>query len=190
MTVAAPASLSPQLALLKQELLLAREAARFATRGLSANTWEARPAPGQWSIAECLIHLNITSERFIPLIDEAIRDGRARRLEKDGPYGLGFMGWLLLRVIEPPYRRKTKTAPPFVPEHIEPMSDVLERFDYLQQELQVRVERSSGLALDKLRIVSPFDARVKYNLYAALCILAAHQRRHLWQAEQVRLHIL
>ncbi len=70
------------------------------------------------------------------------------------------------------------------------MGETLERFDYLQQELQVRIDRSAGLALDRLRLVSPFDARVKYNLYATFCIIAAHQRRHLWQAEQVKHRIV
>ena len=66
------------------------------------------------------------------------------------------------------------------------MPETLERFDYLQQEVQVRIDRSAGLAVDRLRLVSPFDARMKYNLYAAFCLIAAHQRRHLWQAEQVQ----
>ena len=150
-------------------------------------TWAARPSPDSWAIGECLTHLNITSERFIPLIDDAIRDGRARGLEGNGPYGKGFIGWALQRFLEPPYKMKTKTRrtrslrSPWTR-----WRETLERFDYLQQELQVRIDRSAGLALDRLRLVSPFNARVKYNLYATFCILAAHQRRHLWQAEQVK----
>ena len=76
--------------------------------------------------------------------------------------------------------------PAFTPLTVDPMPDTLERFDYLQQEVQVRIDRSAGLALDRLRVVSPFDSRIKYNLYAAFCLLAAHQRRHLWQAEQLK----
>jgi len=66
------------------------------------------------------------------------------------------------------------------------MADVLERFDYLQGELLVRIDRAQGLPLERLRVVSPFNARVKYNLYSALKLIPVHQRRHLWQAEQVR----
>jgi hypothetical protein len=33
-------------------------------------------------------------------------------------------------------------------------------------------------------MISPFDSRVRYNLFSAFRIIAAHQRRHLWQAEQ------
>jgi hypothetical protein len=32
--------------------------------------------------------------------------------------------------------------------------------------------------------VSPFNAHVKYNVYAAFCVLLAHEQRHLWQAER------
>jgi len=41
------------------------------------------------------------------------------------------------------------------------------------------------LDLGKLRIVSPFDPRIKYNLYSCLRLIPAHQRLHLRQAEQV-----
>lgn len=189
MTLAAAVTLPAQLALVKEDLLYARERARAVCKGLDAHTWVARPAPNDWAIGECITHLNITSERFIPLFDDAIRDGRARKLEANGPYGKGLIGWALVRFSEPPYRIKTTTAAAFIPVTVEPMTDTLERFDYLQLEVQVRIDRAAGLALDRLRLASPFDSRIKYNLYAAFCLLAAHQRRHLWQAEQVKARV-
>lgn len=186
MTAVVQPTLPPQLAAVKQELLEARERARGLCRGLDAMSWAARPAPGEWSVGECLMHLNLTSERFIPLLDDAIRDARARKLEGPGPYSRGLIGWAMAKYLEPPYKMKTKTPGEFTPAAVEPMEATLERFDYLQRELQVRIDRSAGLAVDRVRLVSPFDARVKYNLYAAFCIIAAHQRRHLWQAAQVR----
>ena len=56
---------------------------------------------------------------------------------------------------------RSRTTAPFVPARIEPMPDVLERFDYLQGELLVRIDRAQGLPLEQLRIASPFNARVK-----------------------------
>jgi len=185
-TLTASVTLPTQLAVVKQDLLHARERARAVCQGLDARMWATRPAPGQWAISECIAHLNITSERFIPLFDYAIRDGRARNLVANGPYRRGLMSWALLRFVEPPYRIKTTTGAVFIPVTVDPMPEALERFDYLQLEVQVRIDRSAGLALDRLRLVSPFDSRIKYNLYAAFCLLAAHQRRHLWQAEQVK----
>jgi hypothetical protein len=184
MTTTAQATLPSQLARVKEELLLARERARGLCHGLDEVRWARRPSPDRWAVGESLTHLNLTSEQFIPLLDEAIRDGRSRQVEGPPPYRLGLVGWALLKFIEPPYKMKTKTAPAFEPGRLEPMAATLDRFDYLQQEVRARIDRAAGLALDRLRIVSPFDGRVKYNVYAAFCLIAAHQRRHLWQAER------
>ena len=178
--------LQPELVRLKHELLDARERARKVTEGLPSTAWAARPPAGGWSIAECLMHLNITSERYVPLLDEALRSVRTKGRFAEGTLHRDFVGYLLSRFLEPPVRLRIGTAPAFRPAQIDPMPDVLERFDYLQQELLVRLERGAGLALDRQRIVSPFDARVRYNLYSAFCVITAHQRRHLWQAERVR----
>src|SRR6266550_1044877 len=37
----------------------------------------------------------------------------------------------------------------------------------------------------RVRLTSPFNARVRYNLYSCFTILPRHQHRHLWQAERV-----
>jgi hypothetical protein len=47
------------------------------------------------------------------------------------------------------------------------------------------VEEADGLALGRIRITSPFDSRLRYNLFSCLTILPRHQQRHIWQAEQV-----
>jgi len=177
---------SAELGEVKQELLDARERARRLSEGVSDTLWATTPGPGRWSIAECVIHLNITSERFIPIVDDAIREGREMGVLATAPLRRDLVGWLLAKWLEPPYRMRSKTTAPFVPGRIEPMADVLERFDYLQGELLVRIDRAQGLPLERLRVVSPFNAKVRYNLYSAFRLLPVHQRRHLWQAENIR----
>jgi hypothetical protein len=178
--------LQPELVRLKQELLESRERARRLTEGLLPSAWGTRPPSGGWSIAECLMHLNITTEREVPLLDEALRALRTRGLPAEGTLRRDLIGFVISRVLEPPARVRVSTTAPFRPMQVDPMGEVLERFDYLQGELIVRLERGAGLALDRQRVVSPFSARLRYNLYSAFCILTAHQRRHLWQAERVR----
>ena len=178
--------LAPQLAVVKEQYLHARERLRRLCKGLTDETWAARPAAGGWSIAECVVHLNLTTDAYLPKLDDAIAEGTRRGLRGSGPFGRGLMGALLLWWLEPPYKRGTRTAPAFVPSDVPGMAATLEVFDANQQELQMRIDRASDLALDRLKVVSAFDGRISYNLYATFAILAAHQRRHLWQAEQVR----
>ena len=187
LTAAHTRQLQPELIRIKQELLDARERARRLAEGLTATSWQARPASGGWSVAECLMHLNITSERYVPVIDEALRALRARGLSASGPMRRDLIGWLLSTMFEPPVRIRMKAPAPLrLGDRVDPMPEVLERFGYLQGELLERLDRGDGLALDRQRIASPVNAKVKYSLYSAFCIIAAHQRRHLWQAERVR----
>jgi hypothetical protein len=61
----------------------------------------------------------------------------------------------------------------------------LSEFDGLQEQLIGCLKEAEGLDLAKSRVVSPFDSRIKYNLYSCLRLIPAHQRQHLRQAEQV-----
>jgi hypothetical protein len=42
-----------------------------------------------------------------------------------------------------------------------------------------------GLNLGGAEIISPFAKNVRYSTYSAFVLIAAHNRRHLWQAERV-----
>ena len=64
---------------------------------------------------------------------------------------------------------------------------VLPRFLSTQEQVIAKLRDGDGLALDKIKILSPFDpsGRFRYNAYSCFRILTAHQRRHLWQAKRV-----
>lgn len=63
---------------------------------------------------------------------------------------------------------------------------VLREFDASQEALLATIRLGDGVDLTRIQLISPFDARLRYSLFSALRIAAAHQRRHLWQANQVR----
>lgn len=65
------------------------------------------------------------------------------------------------------------------------MAGLIQEFERLQDEQLRRVERADCLPLSNVRVVSPFNGKVRYNLYSCLTILPRHEHRHLWQAEQV-----
>jgi hypothetical protein len=177
--------LAPQLSCIAAELAEARRRAHALAAPLDQEGWARRPAPGEWSVGECLIHLNLTSRAFLPLIEDAIARGRELRLLGSGPYRRDFVGWLLSHIIEPPVPLRTKTTAPFVPQGAEPKAGVMDAFDMFQGQLIGCLGEANGLDLGRLRIVSPFDPRLKYNLYSCLRIIPAHQRLHLAQAEKV-----
>jgi hypothetical protein len=160
-----------------------RDASGLA-EALGADRLAARPAPEAWSPAENLAHLSLTTRAFLPLFDAALAEARERDLRSDGSYKMDLWGRFLRWSLEPPPRFRVKTTAPFQPVEVEPVAEVLPSFLALQEELRKRVEAADGLAVDRVKIVSPFSSSVKYNVFSAFTIALAHERRHLWQASQ------
>jgi len=159
--------------------------------GLPEDLWSRRNDPDRWSVAECVAHLNLTGRAYVPLLQDAL--DRARSLPDRAPtrYRRDPVGWLLSVSTGPLPRLggarfgKVRTAPAFVPDREVPRARTLEEFDRLQVEQVDAVRSSEGLPIHRVQITSPFDRRVRYNLYSALVILPRHQLRHIGQAEAV-----
>ena len=179
----AMAGAASQIEDIRQELQQAREWAHRVA-GQAGERWGVRPAPERWSVAECLIHLNATSTAFLSRIREALSVAHRDGLRGREPYRRDFWGWALCRMLEPPARMKMKTPRSFQPSGTQPPDKVLADFDRLQDLILQCVQGSEGLPLGRLKIPSPFAKGLKYSLYSAYRVVPAHQRRHLWQAEQ------
>jgi hypothetical protein len=143
-----------------------------------------RPTPGSWSAAECISHLSISTELFLPVLRGALEDARKRGLTSSRKPSMDLLGRILRWFLEPPIRQRMKTSTPFVPRSVRAKADAFGEFASLQAKLAELLNAARGIDLNKVKIVSPFDKRVKYNVYSAFRIVVAHQRRHLWQAEQ------
>lgn len=168
----------------ESELDAATARAWQLVKSTDGRLFTVRPDPASWSAAECLSHLSISTEMFLPVLQKAIDDARARGATTDRKPKMDAIGRVLRWFLEPPIRSRVKTAAPFVPKSVRAKAEAFGDFSALQSKLIDMLHAAQGLDLRKIRIVSPFDRRVKYNLYSAFRIVAAHQRRHLWQAEQ------
>lgn len=151
--------------------------------GLDPELARRRPARGGWSVLECLAHLNKTAEASLRLTDEATR-GVQPLSPPPERYPVRWWLRLFLRTMEPPVRLKTRTRRAFVPpETLEP-AQVASDFAARHDELRAQLDGLAGLPLAALRVRSPFASWLRYSLYEWWLLLLAHERRHLWQAEQ------
>lgn len=185
-SVAAPGS--PTLEAIRGELRAAGHAARELASGLGEAALWWRPAPDRWSIGECLDHLVLTGEAYLPVLDETIEDGRRRGRTAPGPYRRTLVGRWLPRLLEPPpglrIAAPREIRPPG-PSPDGPRPNPLPAFLELRGRLEERLDAAAGLDLGRLGMASPFYGWIRFDLGSAFRILAAHERRHLWQARQV-----
>ena len=154
---------------------------------LDESRWSAGSAAGGWSPAECFEHLNLTLSGMLPLLQAGVDEARKNQWRPLGPLSVGIVPRLLCWFLEPPYRVRTATQPAFVPAAVATKAQTLAAWDSWHNDLDDLILGSDGLALDRPMIVSPFDpkAKMRYSVYAGLLIVAAHERRHLWQASRL-----
>jgi len=174
----------PQLASVVDEFRAAQARLHRFASTIPDDQWVRRPDAKRWSPAECVEHLNLTARAFLPLLEQAIADARKLGAPAPGRYRRDLMGWLLWKTMPPPVRLKMPTSASFIPSAARPRAEVLADFDRLQAEQLRLTEAADGLAIDRVKVPSPFSAKASYNAFSALTILPRHQERHLWQAEQ------
>lgn len=152
----------------------------------SEQEWGTRPANGGWSIDECVSHLTLTNQRYVPILAEASDAAPAFDTETPPHLHRDLAGRLLSWMMEPPVRFKLPTRPEFMPQDPVSRGRTVAAFDASQAAIQQQIRAMDGLDITTIRVTSPFNASLRYSAYSALHILAAHERRHLWQAERVR----
>jgi len=181
-------TLTPALAELDRQFAAAKEEASALVNGLNESQFNWRPDAHAWSIAECLQHLNIVGDRYVHVLERTLAEARVQGAKGQGPFGYGWLGnWILVNT-EPPPKRKVKAPRSFTPVYGQPITAVLPTFLHLQEQLAQQLEQANGLDLARVKVPAPGFGPVKLNLHVTFAWIAAHERRHLWQARQVRGH--
>ena len=159
----------------------------FATRvlPLSLDQLRWRPRSGSWSIVDCLDHLNRTLVYYLPKIDQAI--GQSQLKLRDPARGLVFPESEedFLKQAEPPIRSHSVTPSALLPVPAVDPGLIVDQFPQLRNRYAKAVLSASRLDLANISIAGSIHPPV-HSLAGVIALLAAHDRRHLWQAEQVR----
>ncbi|HEX3585512.1 MAG TPA: DinB family protein [Candidatus Angelobacter sp.] len=71
-----------------------RRRAQALIDAVSADQLTRRPDPGKWSIAECLMHLNITAATVQKLMARGIEQAKQEKRFGKGPFSVGPKGRL------------------------------------------------------------------------------------------------
>jgi hypothetical protein len=137
-------------------------------------------------VAQCLEHLALMNEFYLRGWQSAVDDAaKAERGPFDGLRPTLFGRWFV-RSLEPPVRMKAKAIAAVTPGAHFTRDAVRGRYQASHDGYRHLVR--SAAAVDVNRIVRPnaIVKRVKMRLATVLLIIPAHDRRHLWQAANVK----
>lgn len=181
-------TLPPDLQTLSDALDATERDARAVVDGLSElhGTWRAEP--GSWSVAECLDHLSTANRVYLAAMESpaarALRAGRWRR----HPAQPGLIGGWFVKYLEPPAKPGLKSKAPrkIRPRTAPPLHDAFTAFLVSQEEVRTFLRTYANIDLAGVRFPNPFVRGLRFSLATGLHVIAAHERRHLWQAWRVR----
>jgi hypothetical protein len=177
---------NPELEIDLEQIRYIRQDVGALVANLTPAQFNWRPAADRWAIGECFDHLNLTAAAFVPAIDLTIADARARGLRSDGPFVYPLLERWFVASNEPPPKRRFRAFKAYRPaSRLEPQP-VMIAFHAWQDQLAERVAAADGLDLRRARRRSPILPLVKWSLGTMLALVLAHERRHIWQARQVR----
>ena len=178
--------LVPELENIRREIEAINREFTGLCEGLSANQLSWRSQADEWSIAEILLHLQLTVEKILPGLDGAIAKARRQELFSDGPFQLGMMGKFFVWYVKPPPVIKLPAPKSLKPFPAGSAEASLPGFLAAQQLMADKLSELNGIDLSRSKFVSPFTSFVRMNLLALLQVFTNHERRHLYQAKNVR----
>jgi len=152
---------------------------------LSEAQFSWKPNPNTWSIAECLEHMNATARLYLPSLDEGIADAIRQGAYAEGPFAYNWLGRLFTRLMEPPSRLRVSAPKETHPGPERPKRETVAGFRAYQVQYIDRLRQANGIDLARARARAPVLTWIPIPLGSAFAVMAAHERRHLWQARRV-----
>jgi len=154
------------------------------TAGLTAEQLNWQAAPGTWSVGQCLEHLYLFSEVYLPAISAALVDEPASTVQE---IKLGwFAHWFTRSFVDPSPAGKRAGAPKKIVPGSRVDLSVIDRFRRSNRDARELIRRAGKYDINRIRFVNPFVPIIRFTVGAGLHITCGHERRHLLQAERVK----
>ena len=159
----------------------------FNSRGLmlSLEQLRWRPKIGVWSIAECLEHLHTTLDFYLPRIEGAIDQGCGADRRHSDAMALHASEARFLMQFEPPIRDGVIAADELSVGPAVDLDRIADRFHRLRTRYVEATRRAAGLDLAHTAVTQCAHPAI-CSLGGTFALLAVHERRHLWRAENIR----
>ncbi len=140
-----------------------------------------QPAPGKWSVAQVVEHLNTYGRYYLPVIEAAIKE---QPLYPDPVFTSGWLGDYFTKMMLPKdgqVANKMQTFKGHRPSSDIDSKPVLDEFLRQEQQLLDLLEQAKRTNIAKIRIPISISRLVKLKLGDTFRFLVAHHQRHFVQ---------
>lgn len=137
-----------------------------------------------WSILECLEHLNLYGDFYLPQIANEIKHSSTKA---DDAFNSGILGSYFAKSMLPKEKlNKMKTFKDKNPLNANLNKTVIDKFINQQNELLVLLNESKNVSLNKVKIKTSISSLIKLKLGDTFQFLINHHLRHLKQIDNIQ----
>jgi hypothetical protein len=166
------------------ELSANDQTAQTLVAGLTEEKLNWQPEPSAWSVGQCLEHLCITNEAYLPRMISALQDQPDSPVEQITP---GFLArWFIQNFIEPSPNSKRAQAPRKIRPGARVAPTVIDRFLSGNKACRELIVGARSKNVNRIGFWNPFVPGLRFTVGTGLEVISGHERRHLLQAERVR----
>ncbi|WP_298288753.1 DinB family protein [uncultured Lutibacter sp.] len=152
-------------------------------RSLSDNDLNYKDSTEEWSILECIEHLNLYGDFYNPAIKESIEKTKTSYSDF---FKSGLIGNYFVNMMIPKEKlNKMKTFKDKNPLGSKLNKSVLDRFINQQKEFLELIENSKNISFTKTKTPISISRFLKLRLGDTFRFVNAHNKRHLLQAKKI-----
>ncbi len=144
--------------------------------------WKANPK--KWSVLECLEHLNLYGDFYLPEMQKRITNGK--QAAPSAMFSSGWLGNYFAKSMLPKEKLNTMNAPSGMNPVGSTLNEThLERFIEQQEVLLKILEQARTIDLTKTKTSISLASWIKLRLGDTLRVVIYHNERHIVQADKV-----
>ena len=147
----------------------------------------SQPSQNKWSAAQCIEHLNSYGRYYLQAIEVAIENAARKGWSAKAEFKTGWLGHYFTEMMKPKEGKKLKKMA--APKDHTPLPDlnayqVIAEFIDQQEKMLKLLEDAKGINLNKTTVAISIAKFIKLKLGDVFLFLAAHNERHILQAEK------
>lgn len=168
--------------LIEQTRQILNQIEKLKSYDLNILTWKENPT--SWCILECLEHLNLYGDFYIPQIEEKIQNSHTKN---DLEFKSGFLGNYFAKSMLPKGKlNKMKTFKDKNPLNAQLDKQVIDRCINQQIKLLNLLNLSRKVSLNKVSIPTSISSLIKLKLGDTFQFLINHIIRHMKQIDNIQ----
>jgi uncharacterized damage-inducible protein DinB len=147
---------------------------------------QKQPAPGKWSVAQVLEHLNFYSRHYITAIEQKLHLNQS---DPDIDFHPGWLGNYFTNLMKPKegnnISKKMKAPKNALPSAQPDAKEMLDEFISHQHHLLSLLQIAKTANLEKIRIPTSLSKFIDLRLGDTFRFFIAHEQRHFVQIETI-----